>query len=173
MQYVYTFQNVFFFCYCLYFPQVSKPSQEGYQNELNIESVERSFILSARWESLKSFQSCGSITRHSFFFFLSYSFTLKWIIHTKARRLCRFGMTKEWINYDRISSVPNNMWIPTLIYFMPHNKSIQLNVYVSDLQTLMVFFFSAKLCCMSRWVATGYFYCNRRLYQERDHLHLS
>lgn len=31
----------------LYF-QVSKPSQEAYQNELNIESVERSFILSAR-----------------------------------------------------------------------------------------------------------------------------
>ncbi|XP_039519160.1 FYVE, RhoGEF and PH domain-containing protein 6-like isoform X2 [Pimephales promelas] len=28
--------------------KVSKPSQEGYQNELNIESVERSFILSAR-----------------------------------------------------------------------------------------------------------------------------
>lgn len=28
--------------------QVSKPSQEAYQNELNIESVERSFILSAR-----------------------------------------------------------------------------------------------------------------------------
>lgn len=27
--------------------QVSKPSQEAYQNELNIESVERSFILSA------------------------------------------------------------------------------------------------------------------------------
>lgn len=30
--------------------QVSKPSQEAYQNELNIESVERSFILSARSE---------------------------------------------------------------------------------------------------------------------------
>ncbi len=28
--------------------QVSKPSQEAYQNELNIESVERSFILSAK-----------------------------------------------------------------------------------------------------------------------------
>lgn len=27
---------------------MSKPSQEAYQNELNIESVERSFILSAR-----------------------------------------------------------------------------------------------------------------------------
>lgn len=32
-----------FFCF-----QVSKPSQEAYQNELNIESIERSFILSAR-----------------------------------------------------------------------------------------------------------------------------
>lgn len=31
--------------------QVSKPTQEAYQNELNIESVERSFILSARWRS--------------------------------------------------------------------------------------------------------------------------
>lgn len=31
--------------------QVSKPSQEAYQNELNIESVERSFTLSARWQS--------------------------------------------------------------------------------------------------------------------------
>lgn len=31
--------------------QVSKPSQEAYQNELNIESVERSFTLSARWRS--------------------------------------------------------------------------------------------------------------------------
>lgn len=29
---------------------MSKPSQEAYQNELNIESVERSFILSARSE---------------------------------------------------------------------------------------------------------------------------
>lgn len=37
--------------FCLLVPgvlQVSKPSQEAYQNELNIESVERSFILSAR-----------------------------------------------------------------------------------------------------------------------------
>lgn len=36
------------FYHCLYYAQVSKPTQEGYQNELNIESVERSFILSAR-----------------------------------------------------------------------------------------------------------------------------
>lgn len=31
--------------------KVKKPTQEAYQNELNIESVERSFILSARWVS--------------------------------------------------------------------------------------------------------------------------
>lgn len=67
MQYLYKFQNVIFFCYSLHFPQVSKPSQEGYQNELNIESVKRSFILSARWESLKSFKSCGLMTWCSFF----------------------------------------------------------------------------------------------------------
>ena len=40
------FQNVNIVLYL----QVSKPSQEAYQNELNIESVERSFILSARYE---------------------------------------------------------------------------------------------------------------------------
>ena len=32
---------------CAFF-QVRKPTQEAYQNELKIESVERSFILSAR-----------------------------------------------------------------------------------------------------------------------------
>lgn len=40
--------EVVMFDFWVSFLQVSKPSQEAYQNELNIESVERSFILSAR-----------------------------------------------------------------------------------------------------------------------------
>lgn len=50
-------QSVIYGFWCVL--QVSKPSQEAYQNELNIESVERSFILSAR-SAL-----CSLITKHS------------------------------------------------------------------------------------------------------------
>lgn len=46
-------------------PQVSKPSQEAYQNELNIESVERSFILSARSAHGVSFYTSWAENKYS------------------------------------------------------------------------------------------------------------
>lgn len=63
-----TFSTVhiyFRFSYAIDILQVSKPSQEAYQNELNIESVERSFILSARSAlfSLSNLQHCEAFIK--------------------------------------------------------------------------------------------------------------
>ncbi len=71
------------------------------------------------------------------------------------------------------------------IYFRPCNmKSIQFVIYeILVIHTIECVFFlidtlkavvlSSKLCCMSRWVDSGHFHRNRRLHQERDHIHLS